>query len=130
MADADIATWLRDNAPPGPLGRRMVEAADEIERLRAVIRTYAAQALRLDAEFDATRMCALQTEIDHLRANLGDAQAALQTAGRDNERLRAALAGLVGHIERHAYRDAAQHRLGPTVPHFEVANAVLWNTSE
>ena len=31
----DIIEWLTESAPPGPLGRRMVEAAEEIARLRA-----------------------------------------------------------------------------------------------
>ena len=34
-AKPDIAQWLRENAGPGPIGRRMVAAAKEIERLRA-----------------------------------------------------------------------------------------------
>lgn len=34
--EADIAKWMRDNAQPGPLGRRMIEAANEIERLRDI----------------------------------------------------------------------------------------------
>jgi hypothetical protein len=38
MSEAyDIMEWLRDSAPPGPLGRRMAEAADEIANLREEI---------------------------------------------------------------------------------------------
>jgi hypothetical protein len=33
----DWAAWLRDNAPPGPLGRNMISAAAEIDRLRSGI---------------------------------------------------------------------------------------------
>jgi hypothetical protein len=33
----DWAAWLRDNAPPGPLGRNMVSAANELDRLRTAL---------------------------------------------------------------------------------------------
>jgi hypothetical protein len=47
MSEAyDIMEWLRDSAPPGPLGRRMAEAADEIANLREEI-----EALTLDRDF-------------------------------------------------------------------------------